>query len=180
MPTITSKPTKLTKPAAKKLAVRKPAVKKVAAHKPAEHGAAMTTQRAEHQVKTNYIYAVGRRKEAVARVRWFAKDEPAITVNGRAFTEYFPTFELQHIVMQPLVLTQNDKIGNVTAKVSGGGINGQAESVRLGISRALVKTDADLRIPLKRAGFLRRDPRAKERKKYGLKRARRAPQWQKR
>ncbi len=174
MPTTTKKPT-----------VKKPAVKKTVTHKTATH--AKVTHKvlakpvAEPRVaKQTYIFAIGRRKEAVARVRWNAKEEANILINGRAFTEYFPTFELQHIIMQALVATQNEKMGSVTAKVAGGGINGQAESVRLGISRALVKVDPDLRIILKRAGFLRRDPRAKERKKYGLKRARRAPQWQKR
>lgn len=167
----------------KKSATRKPAVKKSVAHprpikKPAvEHHPVVHVER---RPKAHYVFAVGRRKEAVARVRWHAQEQPAFTVNGRPMTEYFPTFSLQHIVKQPLVLTHNDTIGNVTAKVHGGGINGQAESVRLGIARALVKVDPDLRIPLKRAGFLRRDPRSKERKKYGLKRARRAPQWQKR
>ncbi|MEK7637761.1 MAG: 30S ribosomal protein S9 [Patescibacteria group bacterium] len=128
----------------------------------------------------SYVFAVGRRKEAVARVRWHASQPAGVTVNGLPLATYFPTFELQHIVLQPLVLTHHDTHGAVSAKVSGGGINGQAESVRLGIARALVKVDADLRLVLKRAGFLRRDPRVKERKKYGLKRARRAPQWQKR
>ncbi len=134
----------------------------------------------ERTHKLNYIFSVGRRKEAVARVRWKANEPVNIIVNGRQFSDYFPTFELQHIVRQPLVLTHNDKLGSVSVKVSGGGINGQAESVRLGIARALVKVDPDLRLVLKRAGFMRRDPRVKERKKYGLKRARRAPQWQKR
>lgn len=176
--------TSATKKPAVKRAPRKPAVKKVTAHKPTVHHRAAETKTVvitkERHQKANYIFSVGRRKEAVARVRWFANDAPAFTVNGRPMTEYFPTFELQHFVMQPLILTHNDKVGNMTAKVNGGGVNGQAESVRLGIARALVKVDADLRIVLKRAGFLTRDPRAKERKKYGLKRARRAPQWQKR
>lgn len=168
------------KPAVKKTTTRKPAVKKPAAH--AESAVKHVVKAATHDraQKHDYIFAVGRRKEAVARVRWNPKAEAVITVNGRALNEYFPTFELQHIILQPLVATQNEKLGSVSAKVNGGGINGQAESVRLGISRALVKQDADLRLVLKRAGFLRRDPRAKERKKYGLKRARRAPQWQKR
>lgn len=173
-------PTTTKKPAVKKPATRKPAVRKAVAHDKPLAKAVVKPVHHERAHKVDYIFAVGRRKESVARVRWHAKEPSLITVNGRAFEHYFPTFELQHIVRQPLVATQNDKLGAVTAKVAGGGINGQAESVRLGIARALVKVDPDLRIVLKRAGFLRRDPRAKERKKYGLKRARRAPQWQKR
>ena len=134
----------------------------------------------ERPVKLNYIFAVGRRKEAIARVRWTNDAEPTILINERDFAKYFPSVDLQYTVRQPLLLTQHDQRGSVSAKVNGGGIQGQAEAVRLGIARALVKEDPDLRIPLKRAGFLRRDPRSKERKKYGLKRARRAPQWQKR
>jgi small subunit ribosomal protein S9 len=130
-------------------------------------------------IKRTYIYAVGRRKEAVARVRWQAGAE-GYQINGRTLESYFPTKELQQIVKSPLQVTQREGSGSVSVKVAGGGIQGQAEAVRLGISRALVKTDADYRLALKRAGYLRRDPRVKERKKYGLKRARRAPQWQKR
>ncbi len=167
-------PTTTKKPALKKAKTRKPAVKKLVTR------AKPQNLKAPKPLAHDYIFAVGRRKEAVARVRWNPKEGAKITVNGRTMADYFPTFELQHIVMQALVATQNDKQGSVSAKVAGGGINGQAESVRLGISRALVKIDPDLRLVLKRAGFLRRDPRAKERKKYGLKRARRAPQWQKR
>jgi small subunit ribosomal protein S9 len=174
-------PTTDKKPTTRKTTTRKPAVRKTTHAKVAttavKHAAPVHKPKA---VKLNYIFAVGRRKLAVARVRWFPNDAPAMTVNGRPMTQYFPTHVLQHFVMQPLVLTQNDKVGNMTAKVNGGGVNGQAEAVRLGISRALVKQDPDLRLILKKAGFLRRDPRAKERKKYGLKRARRAPQWQKR
>ena len=173
----TTKKTTVKKTTTRKLAVRKTTTRDKAVHKIAAQQAPVLRT---HPKKLDYIFAVGRRKEAVARGRWNSKEEPKYTVNGRTLTDYFPTFELQHIVLQPLVATQNDKIGSVSAKVSGGGINGQAESVRLGISRALVKADPDLRLILKRAGFLRRDPRAKERKKYGLKRARRAPQWQKR
>lgn len=173
-------PTATKKPAVKKTTTRKPATKKAIAHPKVVHHVAAKPVPHKVAAKHDYIFAIGRRKEAVARVRWNAKGEAKITVNGRTMADYFPTFELQHIVMQALVATQNDKLGSVSAKVAGGGINGQAESVRLGISRALVKVDPDLRLVLKRAGFLRRDPRAKERKKYGLKRARRAPQWQKR
>ena len=131
-------------------------------------------------IKRDYIFAVGRRKTAVARVRWHEGKQGEFTVNGRPMEQYFPSKELQSLVTDPLTLTEMSGKGFVTAKVAGGGVPGQAESIRLGISRALIIMDPDLRLTLKQAGFLRRDPRAKERKKYGLKRARRAPQWQKR
>ncbi len=176
MPTTAEK-----KPTAKKVTTRKPTVRKTVAKPVAEKVAHhVISKPTTPHAKTTYIFAVGRRKEAVARVRWHANDAPAFTVNGRPMTQYFPTLELQFAVMQPLVATNNTTVGNMTAKVNGGGVAGQAEAVRLGIARALVKGDPDLRLVLKRAGFMRRDPRAKERKKYGLKRARRAPQWQKR
>lgn len=177
-------PTKATttkKPAVKRAPIkRKPVAKKLAAvmtdATPVLRPAAI-----KRDVKRTYIFAVGRRKEAVARVRWHQKvGAGEITVNDRALAHYFPTNELQQLVRDPLTLTHQEKTGSYTVKVAGGGIQGQAEAVRLGIARTLVKDDADLRIVLKRAGFLRRDPRVKERKKYGLKRARRAPQWQKR
>ncbi|MBI3573073.1 MAG: 30S ribosomal protein S9 [Candidatus Kerfeldbacteria bacterium] len=130
--------------------------------------------------RPTYIFAVGRRKQAVARVRLHPTGSGEITINNRPLVEYFPTFVLQKTVRDPLVTSHRNEQGSVTVKVAGGGSHGQADAVRLGITRALVADDADLRLPLKRAGFLRRDPRVKERKKYGLKRARRAPQWQKR
>jgi len=172
MPRKTTKPAKTTAPK-----TRRPAKRTAAVHPVKEP---VTVSKPAVHVKRTYIFAVGRRKEAVARVRWHVKTEPSITVNERPIANYFPTPELQQLVRSPLVLTQHDQLGSVTAKVSGGGSQGQAEAVRLGIARALVKEDPDLRLVLKKAGYLRRDPRIKERKKYGLKRARRAPQWQKR
>lgn len=166
----TEKATSPKKSASKTGRTRKTAVKKMAVVKTP----ALKT------VKRTYVFAVGRRKEAVARVRWHNGTTETISINGRTIDNYFPTRELQQLVKDPLTLTDYISRGSVTAKVDGGGIQGQAESVRLGIARVLVKIDPDLRITLKRAGFLRRDPRVKERKKYGLKRARRAPQWQKR
>lgn len=166
---------KTTKPRAP----RKTVAKKPATH-PVEHRATVIQKVAKPPHQREYIFSVGRRKEAVARVRWHHQGHEPSQVNGRAVAVYFPTFDLQYLVQSPLVETHNDKQGYYTAKVNGGGIQGQAEAVRLGIARALVKMDADLRLVLKRAGYLRRDPRVKERKKYGLKRARRAPQWQKR
>lgn len=126
-----------------------------------------------------YICATGRRKTSVARVR-LSLGKGIIVVNSKEWKVYFPTFYLQQFVMQPLQLTKTENKFNISIKLSGGGIRSQAEAVRHGIARVLEKHDKNLRIILKKAGFLRRDSRMKERKKYGLKRARRAPQWQKR
>lgn len=130
-------------------------------------------------VERSYIFAVGRRKEAVARVRYYPKMEKEIIINAKKYSEYFPSLSLQKIILTPLELTSFSS-GKIWIKVRGGGKKGQAESVRLGIARVLEKFDSNLRKILKRAGLLKRDARVKERKKYGLKRARRAPQWQKR
>ena len=125
------------------------------------------------------FYGTGRRKSSVARVRLVA-GEGNITVNGRALDEYFDYDTLIRDVKQPLVLTNNENKYAVIVKVEGGGFTGQAGAIRHGISRALLKADAELRPELKKAGFLTRDARMKERKKYGLKAARRAPQFSKR
>ena len=125
------------------------------------------------------FYGTGRRKSSVARVRLVA-GEGNITVNGRALDEYFDYDTLIRDVKQPLVLTNNENKYDVIVKVEGGGFTGQAGDIRHGIARALLKADADLRPELKKAGFLTRDARMKERKKYGLKAARRAPQFSKR
>ena len=125
------------------------------------------------------FYGTGRRKSSVARVRLVA-GEGNITVNGRALDEYFDYDTLIRDVKQPLVLTNNENKSDVIVKVEGGGFTGQAGAIRHGIARALLKADADLRPELKKAGFLTRDARMKERKKYGLKAARRAPQFSKR
>lgn len=130
--------------------------------------------------KKTYIYAVGRRKTAVARIRLHKGGSGKIIVNDQEYTQYFPTFELQQIITASLnSVGQNDKL-DVTAKVSGGGKKGQAESIRHGLAGALVKLNPNFRKNLRKSGFLTRDSRRKERKKPGLKRARRAPQWQKR
>ena len=121
----------------------------------------------------------GRRKTSVARVR-LVPGEGKVMINNRALFEYFGKRTLEMIVKQPLVLTNTEGRYDVLAKVEGGGITGQAGAVRLGIARALLKADIQMRPALKRAGFLTRDPRMKERKKYGLKGARRAPQFSKR
>ncbi|PWB38273.1 MAG: 30S ribosomal protein S9 [Parcubacteria group bacterium] len=131
--------------------------------------------------KTDYTPAVGKRKRAIARVR-ILNDRVAsikIIVNGKDFKEYFPYFEWQENILKPLKLTGRDKI-SISVKVQGGGIKGQADSVRHGIARALLATDEELRSSLRKEGFLTRDSRIKERKKPGLKKARKAPQWSKR
>ncbi len=123
--------------------------------------------------------ATGRRKSSVARVRMMpGKGE--IIVNGKPMSEYLGRKILEIIVRQPLVLTETEGKYDITVSVSGGGTTGQAGAIRHGIARALLKVDDDYRSPLKKAGFLTRDPRMKERKKYGLKKARKAPQFSKR
>lgn len=121
----------------------------------------------------------GRRKNAIARVR-LVPGEGKLIVNTRSLEEYFGKKTLEMIVKQPLNLTNTLSQYDVMAKVEGGGTTGQAGAMRLGIARALLKADPNLRPALKKAGFLTRDPRMKERKKYGLKSARRAPQYSKR
>ncbi|SDC79003.1 SSU ribosomal protein S9P [Melghirimyces thermohalophilus] len=125
------------------------------------------------------FYGTGRRKESVARVRLVPGDG-RIVINGREMDDYFGLETLKAIVKQPLVLTDTTNRYDVLVNVDGGGFTGQAGAIRHGISRALLKVDPELRPTLKKAGFLTRDPRMKERKKYGLKKARRAPQFSKR
>ncbi|MFC1698496.1 30S ribosomal protein S9 [Candidatus Omnitrophota bacterium] len=125
------------------------------------------------------IQATGRRKRSVARVM-LSTGEGKITVNGRTMEDYFPVEILRVSALQPLTITDNAKKFDILVLVNGGGIAGQAEAVRHGISRALIKIDENLRSQLKSAGFLRRDPRMKERKKFGQKGARRRFQWTKR
>ncbi len=127
-----------------------------------------------------YWEAVGRRKTAVARVRLFTRGEKGIWVNARPLADYFRYPYLQKIAADALETMKSADRFRVTAKVNGGGIHAQAEAVRHGTARALVLFNPDFRKRLKRAGFLTRDPRMKERKKFGLKGARRAPQWAKR
>ncbi|MCI7736585.1 MAG: 30S ribosomal protein S9 [Clostridiales bacterium] len=123
--------------------------------------------------------AVGRRKKAIARVR-LIPGEGKIVINGREIDNYFGLETLKMTVRQPLVLTALEGRYDVLVNVYGGGLAGQAGAIRHGVSRALVKADPELRPAIKKAGFLTRDPRMKERKKYGLKAARRAPQFSKR
>ena len=123
--------------------------------------------------------AVGRRKKAIARVRLVPGDGKVV-INGRDIDNYFGLETLKMTVRQPLALTNREGRYDVLVNVYGGGLSGQAGAIRHGISRALVKADPELRPAVKKAGFLTRDPRMKERKKYGLKAARRAPQFSKR
>lgn len=132
-----------------------------------------------------YYEAVGRRKRAVARVRLFTVrpfegEEGKITINSKSYRDFFATAELHQAVEAALKKLRSLNRFEVSVKVTGGGTRGQAEAVRHGIARALVKFNPDFRKRLRRAGFLTRDPREKERRKYGLKKARKAPQWHKR
>jgi len=126
-----------------------------------------------------YFYGTGRRKHSVARVRLYP-GTGKITINDRDINDYFGLDTLKLIVRQPLELTKTTGKFDIILRVGGGGVTGQAGAIRHGISRALLNYDAEMRPALKKAGFLTRDPRMKERKKYGLKAARRAPQFSKR
>ena len=126
-----------------------------------------------------YFYGTGRRKKSVARVRVYA-GTGKITINDRDIDDYFGLETLKLIVRQPLALTGPADKFDIVCRVGGGGVTGQAGAIRHGLSRALLQYDENLRPELKKAGFLTRDPRMKERKKYGLKGARRAPQFSKR
>ena len=129
--------------------------------------------------KRPFFYGTGRRKSSVARVRLY-EGTGKVTINGRDIDDYFGLETLKLIVRQPLNLTELTEKFDIECRVAGGGVTGQAGAIRHGIARALVKADADLKDAIKKAGFLTRDPRMKERKKYGLKAARRAPQFSKR
>jgi small subunit ribosomal protein S9 len=136
--------------------------------------------------KIQYLEAVGRRKRAVARVRLYTVDSAEsmetgnFSINGKNYKEYFPTAILQQTIESPFTKLKSTNKFSGTVKVKGGGISGQAEAVRHGISRALILFDINFRKKLKKLGFLKRDPREKERRKFGLKKARKAPQWSKR
>lgn len=133
-----------------------------------------------YKSKKPYHYGTGRRKSSVARVHLFPNGTGAITINGRDIDDYFGLETLKLIVRQPLNLTDTLGKFDVVCTVAGGGVSGQAGAIRHGISRALLQNGEEMRPILKKAGFLTRDPRMKERKKYGLKAARRAPQFSKR
>jgi small subunit ribosomal protein S9 len=133
-----------------------------------------------YQSKNPYLYGTGRRKSSVARVHLFQGGTGKITINGRDIDEYFGLETLKMVVRQPLNTTNTTGKVDIVATVEGGGVSGQAGALRHGIARALLLVDPEFRPLLKKAGFLTRDPRMKERKKYGLKAARRAPQFSKR
>ena len=128
--------------------------------------------------KERYIESVGRRKTSVARVRITPASKISVSVNDKALEKYFPTLTLQKTVLS--IFDNTESKFSVTAKLNGGGISSQADALRHGLGRALVSFDPNLRTKLKVKGFLKRDPRAKERRKFGLKKARKAPKWSKR
>lgn len=138
------------------------------------------TEDIDSRKKFSYYYAIGRRKNAVAQIRLYKKGDGEIKVNDKEIKTYFPREEWQNNILAPLkAMGQMNKL-NVIATVKGGGVNAQSEAIRLAISRALLQLNPIFRRGLKKYGYLTRDARKKERKKPGLKRARRAPQWQKR
>lgn len=172
---IKAKTTKTNQPKAGRPRVEKPTKKKPDTKKPAVK-----------PKKGKYYEAVGRRKTAVARVRLFTSSpsqsaiEGNLIINDKSYREFFSTLGLQEIVEAPLKRLKSLNRFRATIKVKGGGIRGQAEAVCHGLARALTLFDSNFRKRLKKVGYLTRDPREKERKKYGLKKARRAPQWSKR
>ena len=139
----------------------------------------MTTTEKTKENKDRYIEAVGRRKTSIARVRLTPASKNTFKINDRDLSTYFPTEELRQIVESAV---EKVKIGtfNISVHIKGGGVHSQAEAVRHGISRVLIKIDKTLKPKLKTFGFLKRDPRAKERRKFGLKKARKSAQWSKR
>ncbi|HPS21538.1 MAG TPA: 30S ribosomal protein S9 [Candidatus Paceibacterota bacterium] len=130
--------------------------------------------------KEKYIEAIGRRKTSTARVRIHKTTKPSFIVNGVDAKDYFKTEDQRALVQDPIIKGKPGAKYSVEVKVTGGGIHSQAEAVRHGLARALTGTDDEMRGKLKTLGYLKRDPRAKERRKFGLKKARKAPQWSKR
>lgn len=182
----TTKGTTVKKRVSRKTAVRKAAIKPAVRAAGRTRTTTVTTEsmqqvpQAAHHASGAYVYAVGRRKSAVARVRIYKKNTAGtVTINGKPMSQYLPIQKHQDAVLTPFIVAGIPQT-EVTIRVVGGGVRSQTDSIRHGVARALLKLDPAVRIPLKRAGLLTRDPRVKERKKYGLKRARRAPQWQKR
>lgn len=171
------------KPAAAKVivkAVMKPATKEAKPVIKKTVSAALSATKPAKKSLGNYFYANGKRKTSVASVRLFTNGAGTIVINGRTFENYFPVLIDQDKILSPLRIANALKAFNISVKIHGGGIHSQAEAVRHGIAKALLGYKAELRGALKHAGFLTRDARIKERKKAGLKRARRAPQWAKR
>ena len=168
----------------KKKAVKKNSKKSVPVKKKAPIGKEVLAVKKKAPIKRAptfvYFEGVGRRKTAVARVRIFPKLKNEFIVNEKKYSEYFSTYEMEQRVFSPLTLMNMEEKFKITAKVKGSGLDSQAEAVRHGLARALVKFNPEFRKRLKKAGFLTRDPRMRERKKFGKKRARKSPQWSKR
>lgn len=163
----------------KKAPAKKAAPKKTAAKK-AEKVEQEMEVASEVSKGGSYLYAIGRRKTAIAKVRLIKNGKGLMTVNGRPMEEFFTTHESRSMITSPIKIAGLEGAVDVSAEVVGGGIMGQADAIRLGISRALCELNPTYRKTLKKLGYLKRDPRAKERKKPGLRKARRAPQWSKR
>jgi small subunit ribosomal protein S9 len=138
------------------------------------------TKTKTEETSKKYFEATGRRKTSVARVRIFPSSKTSYTINDKELLEYFPTEELRLTVKDPIAKSKIAGKFKITAKILGGGVASQADAMRHGIARALVEYDMELRKKMKHLGFLKRDPRSKERRKFGLKKARKAPQWSKR
>lgn len=134
----------------------------------------------EKKMDKKYIERIGRRKTSTARVRLTPASKMSYTINDKDIKEYFPTKELEKIVRDVFQTANPEKDFEVTVKVNGGGIHSQAEAVRHGLARAIVEVDEVFKAVVKKEGYLKRDPRSKERRKFGLKKARKAPQWSKR
>ncbi len=134
----------------------------------------------KEETQKKYVETVGRRKTSVARARLTPADKASLTINDKKVEDYFKVAEQRVIIQSPMTESKVAQDFTITVRVSGGGVNSQAEAIRHAISRALIVVDETLRKDLKKAGYLKRDPRAKERRKFGLKKARKAPQWSKR
>lgn len=184
---------------AKKSTTKKPMAKKVVKKltpKPVvKEGGVLVTEKTSVEsangtgsAKEKYFQAIGRRKESVARIRLYTKkstdtvegEKALVTVNGKNYVDYFSDVNLRNVVESPLRKLKSLNRFKATVLVNGGGLSGQADAIKHGIARALVKFDLNFRKKLKKSGFLTRDSRIKERRKYGLKKARKSPQWQKR
>jgi small subunit ribosomal protein S9 len=134
----------------------------------------------KEETQKKYVETVGRRKTSIARARLTPADKSSVTINDKKVEDYFKVAEQRVIIQSPMVESKVAQDFTITIRVTGGGVNSQAEAIRHAISRALIVVDETLRKDLKKAGYLKRDPRAKERRKFGLKKARKAPQWSKR
>lgn len=161
-------------------AAKTPRKKKAEARVIAKSEAAPEAIRPAQTLVQNFVAAVGRRKTARARVRMTETGQGSLVINGRALKQYFTDPFLAELALSPLKTTGEDKNHDFSIKVAGGGVHSQAEAVRHGLARVLIKWNDDFRKSLRAAGYLTRDSREKERKKPGLKKARKAPQWQKR